>query len=134
MKTNAKTLRLLFLSSLAILVISIFSSPLEASLSKDDIIIVIAPRPAIPEEGPRTTVSVPFYAEYNDLLDAVIIGSVVELEDVSVMVDSSAGDWYQTVFDTEDGPLLIPVSGDSGHYSLTLITSDNTVYVGEFDL
>lgn len=75
-----------------------------------------------------------FFAEYNDIWSSVVLSCVDECGDASVTLVSTAGDWYQTVFDTEDGYIIIPVSGDSGHYTLTIVTSDGATYVGEFDL
>ena len=82
--------------------------------------------------GPRSTV--PFVAEYNELWNMVVLSSLQTCGNVSVTLESTAGDWYQTVFDTQTGSILIPVSGDTGHYTLTLQTSDGTVYQGEFDI
>ena len=81
--------------------------------------------------APRTLV--PFSAEYNDLLNCVVLSCSDECGDVSITLVSTAGDWYQTVFDTEDGYIIIPASGDSGHYTLTIVSSDGATYVGEFD-
>ena len=75
-----------------------------------------------------------FLAEYNDLLNCVVLTCVSPCGDVEVTLESTAGDWYQTVFDTLDGAILIPASGDSGHYTLTLVASDGTTYEGEFYL
>lgn len=73
-----------------------------------------------------------FLAEYNDVLNSVVLTCTSPCGDVAVTLASTAGDWYQTVFDTLDGTILIPVSGDSGDYTLTLVSSDGTTYVGEF--
>ena len=44
--------------------------------------------------GPRSVV--PFYAEYNDLMNTVMLGCSDSLGDVTVTLESTAGDWYQT--------------------------------------
>ena len=80
--------------------------------------------------APRSIV--PFEAEYNDVFNCVVLTCITPCGDVAVTLTSTAGDWYQTVFDTLDGSILIPTSGDSGDYTLTLVTSDSTTYVGEF--
>lgn len=87
---------------------------------------------ALPGGAPRT--AVPFFAEYFDTLSAVMLGSSESIGDVTVRLTSTAGDWYQTEFDTSDGAILVPASGLSGHYVLTIETSDHTVYEGEFYL
>ena len=75
-----------------------------------------------------------FLAEYNDLLNCIVLTCVSSCGDVEVTLESTAGDWYQTVFDTLDGTILIPASGDSGNYTLTIVASDGTTYEGEFYL
>lgn len=98
----------------------------------DPTVIVLRPVLSGLEEEPRN--AVPFFAEYNELWNCVMLESLVSIGDVTVKMVSTAGDWYQTVFDTGDGSILIPVSGLSGHYTLTLVTSDGLTYTGEFDL
>lgn len=85
-----------------------------------------------PQGAPRDIV--PFFAEYNETLSAVMLGCNDSIGDVTVTLESTAGDWYQTVFDTSDGAILVPASGDTGHYTLTIETADHTVYEGEFYL
>ena len=94
--------------------------------------IILLPRNTELPDGPRT--GVPFFAEYNETLSAVMLGCNDSIGDVTVTLESTAGDWYQTVFDTSDGAILIPASGDTGHYTLTIETADHTVYEGEFYL
>ena len=53
---------------------------------------------------------------------------------VSVTLVSTAGDYYATYFDTEDGLILIPISGITGHYTLTLVTEGGLVFEGEFEI
>ena len=75
-----------------------------------------------------------FLAEYNDLWNCVILTCTESCGDVTVTLTSTAGDWYQTVFDTSDGVAIIPASGDSGNYTLSIVANDGTHYVGEFIL
>ena len=98
----------------------------------DDLTILIKQRPVVPEEAPRNTSL--FFAEYNETLSAVMLGCNDSIGDVTVTLESTAGDWYQAVFDTSDGAILIPASGDSGHYTLTIETAAHVVYEGEFYL
>ncbi len=98
----------------------------------DGLTIEIKQRPTIPEDAPRT--AVPFFAEYFDTLSGVMLGCSESIGDVTVRLTSTAGDWYETEFDTSDGAVLVPASGLSGHYVLTIETADHTVYEGEFYL
>lgn len=102
------------------------------TLLNDGESITIYQVPQKPINAPRSVV--PFYAEYYDLMSTVMLGCSDSQGDVTVTLVSTAGDWYQTVFDTEEGMILIPASGESGYYTLTIVTSDNTTYQGEFVL
>ncbi len=102
-------------------------------MEDDPVIIhVVVKESNKPEGAPRT--AVPFFAEYYDTLCAVMLGCSESIGDVTVRLTSTAGDWYETEFDTSDGMLDIPVSGESGFYTLTIRTSAGVVYQGEFNI
>lgn len=107
--------------------------PLGTTMEDDPVIIhVVVKESNKPEGAPRT--AVPFFAEYYDTLCAVMLGCSESIGDVTVRLTSTAGDWYETEFDTSDGMLDIPVSGESGFYTLTIRTSAGVVYQGEFNI
>lgn len=95
-------------------------------------VIPILQRPDTSNDAPRT--AVPFFAEYYDTLSAVMLGCSESIGDVTVRLASTAGDWYETEFDTSDSAVLIPASGLSGHYVLTIETSEGQIYEGRFSL
>lgn len=84
------------------------------------------------EEGPRTTVFIPFYAEY--LSGNISLYSSNSIGTVAVEISSTAGDYYCTYFDTSDGSILLPVSGDPGYYLLRITVTSNVHYMGRFEL
>lgn len=94
--------------------------------------ILIQPCPPIPAEAPRTPIYNPFYAtlETTD----VLLGCYCNYGTVSVSVVSTAGDYYSTGFDTEEGIIILPISGLSGHYTLTIVCAGGIVFGGEFDI
>ena len=104
----------------------------EVMVTQDGVAIILLPRDDEQHDAPRS--AVPFFAEYNETLSAVMLGCNDSIGDVTVTLESTAGDWYQTVFDTSDGAILIPASGLSGYYVLTIETADHTVFEGEFYL
>lgn len=53
---------------------------------------------------------------------------------VSVNLVSTAGDYYTVAFDTEEGSLDIPISGNSGDYTLLLTTQSGIQFIGEFTI
>lgn len=103
-----------------------------AAETKSGTVIVIVRRPTTPPETPRTPEYNPFFAELMN--GYVILGSSSAYGTVSVTLTSTVGDNYSTVFDTTDGAILLPVSGNAGYYTLTIITADGTHYVGEFTI
>lgn len=94
--------------------------------------ILIEQRPAIPVGAPRTPVSNPFYATQE--ASYILLGSYSDYGVVSVSVISTAGDYFFTDFDTEGGTIILPISGLSGHYTLTIVCAGGIVFGGEFDL
>lgn len=82
--------------------------------------------------APRTPAFNPFFAQLEDT--HVLLGCTSPYGVVDVTLVSTAGDNYNTDFDTEDWTIIIPVSGNTGHYTLTLLTESGTVFVGEFDM
>ena len=94
--------------------------------------ILIEQRPVIPVGAPRTPVINPFYATQEATY--VLLGSYSDYGVVSVSVISTAGDYYITDFNTEDGTIVLPISGLSGHYTLTIVCAGGIVFGGEFDI
>ena len=100
--------------------------------SNDEHDITIEPSTNDPFGAPRAPAYNPFFA-YEDGT-CVTLGSMSPYGVVSVTLVSTAGDYYQTFFDTEDVQLVVPISGETGHYTLTLVTERGLVFKGEFDL
>lgn len=98
----------------------------------DPTLIVILPPVISPEGAPRSPAFNPFTAYLNG--DAVVLNCSAPYGNVAVTLISTAGDYYTTVFDTEDVSIIIPVSGLSGHYTLLLTTASGSQFIGEFDI
>ena len=115
----------------ALSLISIKEKMLASTLRGDT--IIISQIPTTPE-GPRTPVSIPFIAELMDSSNSVLLEATDTIGIVTVQIISTAGDNYSTYFDTSDGAILIPVSGNAGYYTLRITTPNGTQYVGEFTI
>lgn len=100
--------------------------------SNDEHDITIGPSTNDPFGAPRAPAYNPFFA-YEDGT-CVTLGSMSPYGVVSVTLVSTAGDYYQTFFDTEDVQIVIPISGSTGHYTLTLVTEGGLVFEGEFEV
>ena len=97
---------------------------------KESTPIIIVVDPTDPIDDPRS--NNPFFAELSN--DYVLLGSSTSCGTVSVRITSTAGDDYSTNFDTSTGVILLPISGESGQYTLTILTAEGVRYIGEFIL
>lgn len=88
--------------------------------------------PKSPVGNPRSGVINPFVAYYSS--DNVVLSCTTEYGVVNVNLISTAGDNYSSAFDTEDGAILIPISGDPGYYTLTIIDQNGQLFYGEFEI
>lgn len=96
-------------------------------------VIIIIQKPD-PEEDPRSSIVNPFHAELLEETNSVLLGVTNTIGTVSVQITSTAGDNFSTYFDTSDGSILLPISGYTGYYTLTISLADGTLYVGEFTI
>lgn len=129
-----KAKQILGLSILIMVVFGFCNSLRVAATASPDgdgpIIIIINPDDPIGE--PRGPVFNPFTAYlqgYN-----VVLNCSVYYGDVVVVLVSTAGDYYTTVFDTSDGSTVIPISNLSGDYTLCLTDASGMQFIGEFNV
>ena len=100
--------------------------------SNDPEQIIIVQSSTIPPGSPRMPAYNPFYAELEN--GNVVLGSFSYYGTVEISLTSTAGDNYSTVFDTVDGTILIPMSGNTGDYILLITTAFGLEFIGEFSL
>lgn len=128
-----KNFFLLFLTGLLLfLCSSVFANSAEFYVGDEQHDILICPKTDSSSGAPRSPAYNPFFA-YEDGT-CVTLGSMSPYGVVSVTLVSTAGDYYQTFFDTEDLQIVIPISGSTGHYTLTLVTERGLVFEGEFEI
>lgn len=96
--------------------------------------ILILPDPSDIPDAPRGPIFNPFIAELMDGSDSVLLGAIDNIGTVYVQITSTSGDNYSTYFDTSDGAILLPISGDVGAYTLSISTLNGFRYVGEFTI
>lgn len=94
--------------------------------------ILIGVKETTPQGSPRLPAYIPFYAEQINV--SVLLGSYSYYGTVDVSLTSTAGDDYSTVFDTADGTIQIPISGNTGDYTLLITTASGLEFIGEFSL
>lgn len=98
--------------------------------SKEGTPIIIYQKPDDSVAPPRS--DNPFFAELSDY--GVLLGSSDSIGTVSVRITSTAGDDYSTYFNTSTGMILLPISGDTGDYLISITTPDGIHFIGEFSL
>lgn len=106
-----------------------YASPVKQN---DGETIVIIADSVIPPGAPHAPVYNPFFATLES--GFVLLGSYSCYGTVNVCLTSTAGDDYSTVFDTADGAIIIPISGNAGDYTLLITTASGLEFVGEFVL
>jgi hypothetical protein len=92
--------------------------------------IVIIPTEQNDPNGPRGPVFNPFTAYLQN--NQVVLASSDSCGLVEVEITSSTGFYYSTVFDTEEGVIVLPISGNVGAYTLRLTLVSGAVFVGSF--
>jgi hypothetical protein len=93
-------------------------------------IIVLQTEIGSPDDAPRGPIFNPFTAYLQN--NQVVLESSESCGLVAVEITSTTGFYYSTVFDTEDGYIVMPISGNVGSYTLTSTMSSGDVFVGSF--
>ena len=94
--------------------------------------IFIGVKETIPPGSPHMPAYNPFYAELMN--GYVILGCYSSIGTVDVSLTSTAGDDYSIEFDTSTGAILIPISGNTGEYTLLIVTGTGVEFIGEFEI
>ena len=94
--------------------------------------IIIVQSSTIPPGSPRMPAYNPFYAELEN--GNVVLGSYSYCGTVEISLTSTVGDDYSTAFDTADGTIRIPISGNTGDYILLITMATGLEFIGEFSL
>lgn len=119
--------------SIAAIIMVLSSGTIGLSKSRmDGVEIVITSKSSDLPNNPRGPVFNPFTAFLQN--NKVILESDTSIGLVNVVLISTTGDYYTTVFDTDDASTLLPVSGNSGYYRLYLTTESGIIFQGEFQI
>ena len=87
------------------------------------------------ENGPnenRSPEQSPFYAQVWETY--VVLGCTSIIGNADVTLSSTAGDDYETIFNTAFGSIIIPISSNHGFYRLDIELSSGQSFYGEFVL
>lgn len=101
--------------------------------ANENVVIAIRLKPTTPSTAPRT-IPAQISAEYNDVLNSVVatLANAGTSVDVSIENLSTGESYGDTV--SGSGMALIPISGTSGVWLLTISLENGDVYEGEFEL
>lgn len=99
---------------------------------QDEVLILIDPKEQGHPDDPRGPVFNPFTAYRMN--NTVVLESDTSYGQVSITLVSTVGDYITTVFDTADGSILIPISGNAGNYTLLLTDSIGAQFIGTFEI
>lgn len=96
--------------------------------------ILILQDPTEIPDAPRMPAFNPFIAELMEGNNAILLGVTSYCGTVTVHIISTAGDDIFTYFGTADGAIILPISGNTGYYSLTITTASGTHFIGDFTI
>lgn len=126
----------IILSAIMSMVVATFAgayAPKQSDAEQQGEVLTIRQRPVNSPNTPRTSAYNPFYAELED--SCVYVSAIDDFYGmVDLVLTSTAGDYYNTIFDTGNGLICIPFSGDEGQYTITLETLCGLVFEGVFEL
>lgn len=106
---------------------------INTSIAGDPPILILPDTMDIPD-GPRMPGNYLFIAEVMNNSGSILLEATYNIGIVYVEIVSTAGDDYSTYFNTAIGAIYLPLSGNSGNYTLTITTIDGIHYVGEFTI
>ncbi len=121
-----------FLVTTVALCLLSFSASYGAKQTPGGTPIIVSPEDPDLPDAPRGPVYNPFTAYL--LNNQVVLESSENCGLVTVEITSTTGFYFSTVFDTEDGFIVMPVSGNVGSYTLTLTMSSGDVFTGIFTI
>ena len=107
--------------------------PRHTSMKENQPILILQDQSEIPD-APRAPSFNPFFAELVDSTNSVALGATSPVGTVLVHITSTAGDDNSMYFNTSNGAIMIPISGNPGDYVLTIILPNGTHYIGEFTI
>lgn len=65
----------------------------------------------------------------------LVVTFLADLGTVSVEIENqTTGEYNQTTMNALAGPALFPISGTSGHWTITFTLTSGVRYCGEFDI
>lgn len=114
----------------AILIALSFPQSVKADGEVDIILVNPSPDPDVVHRGPE---SAPITCQaYSDLILLFFYSS---LGNVLIEVENlTTNEYNQTVVNAQAGPMIFPISGNSGLWSITFSLSTGARYYGEFNI
>lgn len=120
--------KLHFLIATLLTMLNIFSSKAE----QKPINIIREPTPPGSEVIHRDPSQIPITCFLED--DACLVVNFLDIIGaVAIEVENhTTGEYNQTIVNAVAGPVVFPISGTAGYWSITFILTDGTIYQGNF--
>lgn len=113
---------------------SMFSSSYGAS---DDVLEIMLDRSKTDEKSsrPRSVVSVPIYAIWNDMDNGIYLSFLEDIGEYSITVlNMSTAEIFHDLQDSESGHSVLFLSGNSGYHRIIIETEYGDIFEGEFNV
>lgn len=84
---------------------------------------------------PKSPVQIPIECTFYSSLSSLDICFLTNLGYVTIETENqTTGEYGQTIVNAVAGPMLLPISGTVGHWTITFTLLGGTQYVGELDV
>ncbi len=76
---------------------------------------------------------IPMSCYYSPVLSSILVNYQIDLGSVTIEIENlTTGEYGQTLVNALAGPMVLPISGTAGQWTITFTLASGTVYCGEF--
>ena len=117
----------------SLVLVGISNSPLFAQDNGNTIIVF---EDELGDNGPQRSLSIPVEAVYLGASSSIVFTFTQNVGTVNITVtNTQTGEYVVTPVNTSISPFeIVPISGDSGLYTIRVLLNDNTTYYAELEL
>lgn len=103
---------------------------------KQEKILISRKNNSVEQNKPKAPAFIPMEVYYNSSMSSLMFTFISDLGNVTVNVTNmSDGEWLEGTVNAQAGvTALFPISGEAGHYILTITLQNGTEYEGIFDI
>ncbi len=111
-----------------------FANPMRDG-GDDEIIVILEETSPDYSSPPKSPSFIPIGCVYSPALISLVATYYQDLGSTSVVIENqTTGEYNQTLVNALAGPMVLPISGTAGHWTITFTLSAGKQFFGEFDV